>query len=138
MQSHSIEPLMWEMAKLLFFGKIDGCWVRDWWTWPLARPPLSQKGLLKQGRLQRLWKIHVGLMISGGFLGGHPGLLDPLGSYLWLCARIHDKHFLRLSNCGQYSSKSAYDLLFSGSTFGPFERIWHSWAPAKCCFFFGL
>jgi hypothetical protein len=108
---------MWEMAELLFFGKIDGCWVRDWWTWPLARLPLSQKGLLKQGRLQRLWKIHVGLMISGGFLGGHPVLLDPLGSYLWLCARIHDKHFLRLSNCGQYSSKSAYDLLFSGSTF---------------------
>jgi hypothetical protein len=74
-----------------------------------------------------------------GFLGGHPKLFDPLGSYLWLCAGIHDKHFLRLSNCGQYSSKSTYDLLFSGSTFGPFERIWHSWAPAKCCFFlFGL
>jgi hypothetical protein len=48
---------------------------------------------------------------------------------------IPDKNFLRLSNCGQYSSKMAYDLLFSGSTFGPFERLWHSWAPAKCCFF---
>jgi hypothetical protein len=28
---------------------------------------------------------------------------------------IPDKHFWRLSSCGQYSSKSAYDLLFSGS-----------------------
>jgi hypothetical protein len=72
---------MWEMAEL-FFDKIDGCWVRDWWTWPLARSPLSQKGLLK-GRLQRLWKIHAGSMISGGgFMGGHLVLLDPLGSYL--------------------------------------------------------
>jgi hypothetical protein len=91
MQSHSIEPLMWEMAELLFFGKIDGCWVRDWWTWPLARSPLSQKGLLKEGRLQRLWKIHVGLMIlGGGFLGGQRRLLDPLGSYLWFCAAAWD------------------------------------------------
>jgi hypothetical protein len=28
------------------------------------------------------------------------------------------------------------NFLFSGSTsFGPFERIWQSWATAKCCFF---
>jgi hypothetical protein len=52
---------------------------------------------------------------------------------------VPDRHFWRLSSSQQYSSKLAYELLFVGSTsFAPYERIWKSWAPAKCKFFLWL
>jgi hypothetical protein len=52
---------------------------------------------------------------------------------------VPDRHFWRLSSSGQYSSKSAYELLFVGSTsFAPYEGVWKSWAPAKCEFFLWL
>jgi hypothetical protein len=48
-------------------------------------------------------------------------------------------HIWRFSSSGQYSAKSAYEGFFIGSTlFGPFERIWKSWAPPKCRFFMWL
>jgi hypothetical protein len=62
--------------------------------------------------------------------------------YLWdillnfrLQPEVEDKHIWRLSSNGQYSAKSAYEGFFLGSIFGPWERIWKSWAPPKCCFF---
>ena len=52
---------------------------------------------------------------------------------------IEDSHIWRFSSSGQYSAKSAYASFFIGSTqFGPFERIWKSWAPPKCRFFLWL
>jgi len=52
---------------------------------------------------------------------------------------IEDRHIWRLSSNGKYSAKSAYDGFFLGSTlFGPWERIWKSWAPLKCRFFMWL
>jgi hypothetical protein len=52
---------------------------------------------------------------------------------------VSDKHIWRFSPTDQYSSKSAYDMLFLGSTsFGAFERVWESWAPSKCSFFLWL
>jgi hypothetical protein len=52
---------------------------------------------------------------------------------------VEDRHVWRLSSNGQYSAKSAYDGFFLGSTiFGPWERIWKSWAPPKCRFFMWL
>ena len=52
---------------------------------------------------------------------------------------VEDRHIWRLSSNGQYSAKSAYDGFFLGSTlFGPWERIWKSWAPPKCRFFMWL
>ena len=48
-----------------------------------------------------------------------------------------DTHVWQFSASGQYTSKSAYEALFIGATsFGPWERIWKSWAPSKCKFFF--
>ena len=42
---------------------------------------------------------------------------------------IEDSHIWRFSSSGQYSAKSAYEGFFIGSTqFGPYERIWKSWA----------
>ena len=36
----------------------------------------------------------------------------------------------------EYTAKSAYDALFQGAvSFGPYERIWKTWAPPKCRFF---
>lgn len=36
----------------------------------------------------------------------------------------------------EYSARSAYDDFFQGSvSFGPWKRIWKSWAPEKCHFF---
>jgi len=41
--------------------------------------------------------------------------------------------------CGQYKAKSAYDRFFQGALrFEPYERIWKTWAPGKCCFFMWL
>jgi hypothetical protein len=52
---------------------------------------------------------------------------------------VPDKHIWKFSPTGQYSSKSAYDMLFLGSTsLGAYERIWESWAPSKCSFFLWL
>jgi hypothetical protein len=56
-----------------------------------------------------------------------------------LSVGVPDKHIWKFSPTGQYSSKSAYDMLFIGSTsFGAFERVWESWAPSKCSFFIWL
>ena len=53
--------------------------------------------------------------------------------------KVEDSHIWRFSSSGQYSAKSAYEGFFIGSTlFGPFERIWKSWAPPKCRFFMWL
>ena len=50
-----------------------------------------------------------------------------------------DKHIWRLSNSGEYSTKSAYEVLFQGAVyFKPAERIWKSHAPPKCRFFMWL
>jgi len=49
---------------------------------------------------------------------------------------VEDTHIWQFSTGGQYTTKSAYEALFIGSTqFGAWERIWKSWAPGKCKFF---
>ncbi|GJM99719.1 hypothetical protein PR202_ga16847 [Eleusine coracana subsp. coracana] len=50
-----------------------------------------------------------------------------------------DIHYWRLSGSRIYSAKSAYEALFQGFIgFEPWQRIWKSWAPAKCRFFMWL
>jgi hypothetical protein len=52
---------------------------------------------------------------------------------------IQDTHVWQWTSSGQYSAKSVYDTLRQGSTrFGPWKRIWKSWAPGKCRFFLWL
>jgi hypothetical protein len=44
--------------------------------------------------------------------------------------------YFRTSQHATYSSKSAYDAFFIGSiTFGPWWRVWKTWAPLRCKFF---
>jgi hypothetical protein len=52
---------------------------------------------------------------------------------------IADQHIWRLSAHGTYCNKSAYDALFVGSIpFGPWWRVWKTWAPLRCKFFVWL
>jgi hypothetical protein len=52
---------------------------------------------------------------------------------------VPDSHVWKLSASGQYFSNSAYKALFQGAvSFGPADRVWKTWAPAKCKFFMWL
>jgi hypothetical protein len=63
-------------------------------------------------------------------------------SEITLQPSVPDKYIWRLSSSGQYPAKSDYNAMFEGSVlfgpFGPWGRIWKSWAPAKCRFFMWL
>jgi hypothetical protein len=50
-----------------------------------------------------------------------------------------DSHSWRLESSGSFSSKSAYQAFFNGSTFfEPWCLIWKSWVPSKCKVFLWL
>jgi hypothetical protein len=52
---------------------------------------------------------------------------------------IPDRYKWKLTQDGSYSSKSAYKAFFVGSIkFGPWRRIWKTWAPPRCKFFIWL
>jgi hypothetical protein len=52
---------------------------------------------------------------------------------------VLDKHYWRFSSNGIYSAKSAYEIMFCGSTsLAGFEIVWSTWAPPKCQFFLWL
>jgi hypothetical protein len=51
----------------------------------------------------------------------------------------HDTHFWWLVAHMQYSTKMAYESFFLGAaSFASYQRIWKTWAPAKCRFFLWL
>jgi hypothetical protein len=65
-------------------------------------------------------------------------LWDVLSDFL-LQPNVEDRHIWWFSSDGQYSARTAYKVLFVGSTsFEPCERIWKTWALPKCCFFVWL
>ena len=52
---------------------------------------------------------------------------------------VQDHYKWKLTQHGSYSSKSAYEAFFVGSIkFGPWRRIWRTWAPPRCKFFVWL
>jgi hypothetical protein len=52
---------------------------------------------------------------------------------------VPDTHVRQWSSSSKYTAKSAYDALRQGSIrFGPWRRIWKTWAPRKCHFFLWL
>jgi hypothetical protein len=52
---------------------------------------------------------------------------------------IEDVHKWRFEASGKFSTKSAYEAFFNGSTyFAPSNLIWETWAPRKCKFFLWL
>jgi hypothetical protein len=49
---------------------------------------------------------------------------------------ISNNHFWRLAAQGKYSAKAAYESFFLGAArLAPYQKIWKTWAPAKCRFF---
>jgi hypothetical protein len=54
----------------------------------------------------------------------------------WL---LQDTHFWRFTANKQYSAKAAYEGLFWRSVeFEHYDRVWKTWAPAKCRYFLWL
>jgi hypothetical protein len=52
---------------------------------------------------------------------------------------VQDHYTWKFSQDGTYSSKSAYGAYFVGTIkFGPWRRIWKTWAPSHCKFFIWL
>jgi hypothetical protein len=52
---------------------------------------------------------------------------------------VPDHYKWKLTQHGTYSSKSAYEAFFLGSIkFGPWRRIWKTWAPPRCKLFIWL
>ncbi|CAN6231704.1 unnamed protein product [Urochloa humidicola] len=52
---------------------------------------------------------------------------------------VPDQYIWKLTQSGVYTSKSAYAAFFVGTIkFGPWRRIWKSWAPPRCKLFIWL
>ena len=82
-----------------------------------------------------LWVEDIQGEISLKTLLEYLNLWDAI-SIIELQQGLPDRHIWRFSSTGQYLVKSAYDALFQGATsFGPYDRIWKSWAPPKVSFF---
>jgi hypothetical protein len=56
------------------------------------------------------------------------------------CSKMCRTNFVwKLTQSDIYTSKSAYSAYFIGTIkFGPWRRIWNSWAPPRCKFFIWL
>jgi hypothetical protein len=79
-----------------------------------------------------LWIIN-GYLISREFLE----LFERLDVFLQL--DVPNTHIWQISSSGEFSTKSAYEALFFGSTsFDPADKIWKSWVLDKCSFFMWL
>jgi hypothetical protein len=91
---------------------------------------------VQEALTDRRWLTDIRGAVSVGVLVDFLDLWDILSS-INLLQNQEDKHIFRFATDGKYSAKAAYESLFIGSTnFGHWERIWHSWAPPKCNFFF--
>lgn len=97
-----------------------------------------QRRTVQEALTDRTWISDIQGALTVGVIVEYLQLWDLLYG-LELQPDVDDKHIWRASASGQYSAKSAYECLFYGATkFGPYERIWRSWAPAKCRFFLWL
>ena len=93
---------------------------------------------MQQALTNQTWVSDIQGTLTVGVIMEYLQLWDLLYDFE-LQPEMEDSHIWRLSASGQYSTKSAYDSLFMGKIhFRPWERIWKTWAPAKCRFFLWL
>jgi hypothetical protein len=86
----------------------------------------------------RQWISDIQGALTVGVIADFLCLWDILLSVV-LQPGVSDIHFWRLAANRKYSVKSAYESFFLGSiNFAPYQRIWKTWAPAKCRFFLWL
>jgi hypothetical protein len=81
-------------------------------------------------------------MISGGLtvevLLEYLRIWDLVGGVI-LHEDVPDQYNWKLTQHESYTSKSAYEAFFVGSIrFGPWRRIWKTWASPRCKFFIWL
>jgi hypothetical protein len=80
------------------------------------------------------WVRDIQGALSGDFFTEYLALWD-LISEVMLQPEVEDSR-LKFSGDGQYSAKSSYESLFHGTViFSPYDRIWETCVPGKCCFF---
>ena len=119
---------------------LDGHSIQDLapWVFALVSNRRANKRTVREALTNEKWLEDIQGAISV------EGLLEflevwDLISLVELQVGTPDKHIWRLSNSGEYSAKSAYEVLFQGAVyFRPAERIWKSHAPPKCRFFMWL
>jgi hypothetical protein len=112
-----------------------------WLNWPLIWSKQSQRELLTDGLLSRLSLSRC--MTSREHSLSRCWLsicrFGEMADGVVLRQNVADQHKWELMQHGSYSSKSAYEALFLGSIrFGPWRKIWKTWAPACCKFFIWL
>jgi hypothetical protein len=99
---------------------------------------ITNRRTVAEGIVEMAWIRDLRGTITWDVLSDFLTLSEVIADYS-INVGVPDKHIWKFSPIGQYSSKSAYDMLFLGSTsFGAYERVWESWAPSKCSFFLWL
>jgi hypothetical protein len=93
-----------------------------------------RKRTMQEALLNHAWVLDVQGGLPVGVLVDYLQLWDILADFQ-LQPGIEDRHIWRFSPTSQYSAKTAYEGFFLGATtFRSWEKIWKSWAPAKCSF----
>jgi len=83
----------------------------------------AKKRTVSEALTNRQWVSDIRGALSVAVLSEYLGLWELL-SEIWLQPEIEDLHIWKFSATGQYSTKSAYETMFIGSThFRPWERI---------------
>ena len=97
-----------------------------------------KKRTVQEALVNHAWVSDIQGGLPVGVLIDYLRLWDILSNFQ-LQPEMEDKHIWRFSANGQYSAKTAYEGFFLGATvFRPWEKIWKTWAPAKCSFFMWL
>jgi len=123
------------MVHALCFGRIDGSMDKVLQALPLASAAIpkrrTKRRTVKEALTNRAWISDIEGALTVGVIVEYLLIWDLLLD-IELHPEVEDSHIWKLSLSGQYLAESAYEGFFFGSThFGPWERIWKTWAPAK-------
>lgn len=126
----------------LCFGWIDGSMDKVLQALPLASAAIpkrrTKRHTVKEALTNWAWISDIEGALTVGVIVEYLLIWDLLLD-IELHPEVEDSHIWKLSLSGQYSAESAYEGFFFGSThFGPWERIWKTWAPAKWKIFLWL
>ena len=95
----------------------------------------NKKCTIQEALTDQTWVKDIQGAVTVGAIVDFLQLWDLLSGFE-VHAEVEDSHIWRLSFGGQYSAKSAYEGFFLRlHAFWSYERIWKTWAPAKCRFF---
>jgi hypothetical protein len=96
------------------------------------------KRTVYEALMTRQWISDIPGALTVGIIAEFLHLWDVLLT-VQLQPDISDNHFWRLAAQGKHSAKAAYEYFFLGAAgFAPYQKIWKTWAPAKCRFFLWL